>query len=280
MIEIGEAVRARQHATTLVGMSADDDARTIRDDPRLRLRPLQRLFELARPWVLVSLYVALVQHGFLVTSVVVALGACLAAFVQMHDALHESLGLGKRGHAIVLSLSALLILKSGHALKATHLRHHGRCLGEDDPEGAPANWSLARVLLSGPFHILALRREALRIAPRTRAIQYVETAATVLVLVAATIAYVRFHVIAGVVYWGVAAFVSSTMPLWAAYIPHRLASRNPSIRAAARVAQVWTPIVNSFAFHHLHHRFPKVPTALLPRAAERAGACEAHDHLS
>ena len=209
----------------------------------------------------------------------VAFATCFAAFVQMHDALHDSLGLGKRGHAVVLSLSALLILKSGHALKATHLRHHGRCLGEDDPEGAPAHWSLRRVLFSGPFHIFGLRRQALKIAPRTRAIQYAETAVTMLLLLSATFAYWRSHLLAGVVYWAVAAMVSATMPLWAAFIPHRLASRHPTIRAAARVAQLWTPIVNSFAFHHLHHRFPKVPTALLPLAAERAPEeGEGHTH--
>lgn len=71
------------------------------------------------------------------------------AFVQMHDALHESLGLSRRAHGILLALSAQILLKSGHALKATHLRHHGKCLGGDDPEGAPAHWSLPRYLLSG-----------------------------------------------------------------------------------------------------------------------------------
>jgi fatty acid desaturase len=221
----------------------------------------------------------LMQRGQVIIAVVVAFATCFAAFVQMHDALHDSLGLGKRGHAVVLSLSALLILKSGHALKATHLRHHGRCLGEDDPEGAPANWSLWRVLFAGPFHILGLRRQALSIAPRTRAIQYAETTATVLILISAILTYARSHILAGVFYWGVAAMVSATMPLWAAFIPHRLASKHPTIRAAARLAQLWTPIVNSFAFHHLHHRFPKVPTALLPLAAERAGdEHEGHTH--
>jgi fatty acid desaturase len=59
------------------------------------------------------------------------------------------------------------------------------------------------------------------------------------------------------------------MPIWAAYLPHRLAAIHPAVRAAGRLAQVWTPIVTSFAFHHLHHRYPKVPTALLPLLSRR-----------
>jgi fatty acid desaturase len=73
----------------------------------------------------------------------------------------------------------------------------------------------------------------------------------------------------GVVYWVVAASLSATMPLWAAYLPHRLAPEHPAIRSAGRVAQIWTPVISSFAYHHLHHAFPKVPTALLAVAAER-----------
>jgi len=71
------------------------------------------------------------------------------------------------------------------------------------------------------------------------------------------------------VYWGVAAGISSLMPIWAAYLPHRLAAHHPALRAAGLLAQTWTPIVTSFAFHHPHHRHPKVPTALLPQLARR-----------
>jgi fatty acid desaturase len=68
------------------------------------------------------------------------------------------------------------------------------------------------------------------------------------------------------------------MPLWAAYIPHRLAPVSPPVRAAARVAQVWTPILTSFAYHHVHHTQPKVPTALLPEVARTLPDLGAHVH--
>lgn len=246
---------------------------------KLTLSPTQRFIELVRPWALIVGYVALCERGYVLLAVPVAALACLAAFVQMHDALHESLGLSRRAHAIVLTLAAQLLLKSGHALKATHLRHHGKCLGKDDPEGAPAHWSLSRVLFAGPFHILALRSAALRIAPRLRRIQLLETAATLTLLLMAVMAYVVWGSVTGLVYWAVAALISAAMPLWASYIPHRLADRSPAIRAAAHFTRVWTPILNSFAYHHVHHAHPKVPTALLPDVARWARVEASRDHV-
>jgi fatty acid desaturase len=121
------------------------------DSPKLA--PAQLALELARPWVLLAIYVVLAVERRWFFAVPVAAVTCFAAFVQAHDAIHASLRLSKRANDWVLALSALLLLKSGHALRATHLRHHGKCLGEDDPGAAPANWPLWRALVRGPFHI-------------------------------------------------------------------------------------------------------------------------------
>ena len=145
---------------------------------KLELTPAQRRIELARPWVLLAGYVGLALAGWWWLALPLAAVVCLAAFVQMHDAMHNSLGLPKPANERVLTLSGLLILKSGHGLQVTHLRHHGRCLTEADPEGAPATWSFGRVLWQGPWHTLMLRRESLRIAPHTRRIQLLETGLT------------------------------------------------------------------------------------------------------
>jgi fatty acid desaturase len=244
----------------------------------LQLTTGQRRVELARPWVLAALYVGLALAGWWWLAVPVAVAVCLAAFVQLHDAMHSALGLSKEANERVITLSGLLILKSGHAVQVTHLRHHGRCLSEDDPEGAPATWSFGRVLWQGPWHILMLRRESLRIAPKTRRIQLTETALTGLLLLAFGVLYWLTGSVVGLAYWGVAFFMSATMPIWASYIPHRMAARNPAARVAA-AAQLWTPVVSSFAFHHLHHHYPRVPTALLHRAAaELPPPPEDHHH--
>ncbi|MFD2718305.1 fatty acid desaturase family protein [Hymenobacter monticola] len=234
---------------------------------KLELTPAQRHIELARPWVLLALYVGLALAGWWWLAVPLAAVVCLAAFVMMHDAMHNSLGLKKPTNERVLTLAGLLILKSGHGLQVTHLRHHGRCLTEADPEGAPATWSFSRVLWQGPWHTLMLRRESLRIAPNTRRIQLIETGLTLALLGAFVALYWATGSAVGLVYWGVAFVMSATMPIWASYVPHHVSSRNPAARTAAALAQAWTPITASFAFHHLHHHYPRVPTALLYRAA-------------
>ncbi|HZS07501.1 MAG TPA: fatty acid desaturase [Blastocatellia bacterium] len=245
----------------------------------LQLSPAQRVIELARPWLLLVLYLLTAAKGLWVLAIPLAVATCLAAFIQMHDAIHRSLGCSRKAHDFVLALSGLLLLKSGHGLQVTHLRHHGRCLKSDDPEGVCATWPLHRVLIEGPFHIFTMRFYSLRTAPQTKRIQLLETGATVCLLAVAVVALVSFGSAAGVVYWAVAAGLSATMPLWAAYLPHRLAPQHPAVRSAGRVAQIWTPVISSFAYHHLHHAFPKVPTALLPVAAGRLSDTEYKAHI-
>ncbi len=87
-------------------------------DP-LKLSPAQRALELARPWVLLAIYALLAaQHRWLFAIPVAAI-TCFAAFVQMHDAIHASLGLSKRVNDAVLAMSGLLLLEE----RSRHARH-------------------------------------------------------------------------------------------------------------------------------------------------------------
>lgn len=248
-------------------------------DTQLRLTPAQQAVELLRPWLLFTLYLLTAAAGWWLLAVPFAVATCLAGFVQMHDAIHHSLGLSRKGHDFVMSASGLLLLKSGHGLQVTHLRHHGRCLKHDDPEGVCATWPFYRVLLEGPLHIFTMRFYAFRRASHTKLFQVIETAATVGLVLLAIALYVFQGSAVGLVYWAVAAGLSATLPLWAAYLPHRLAPEHPTVRSAGRVAQVWTPVISSFAYHHLHHAYPKVPTALLPVMAKREGAAQYKAHV-
>lgn len=247
--------------------------------PALQLEATQQAIELLRPWLLFALYAITAAKGWWLMAIPLAAATCLAAFIQMHDAIHRSLGLSRKSHDLLILASGLLLLKNGHGLQITHLRHHGRCLQDDDPEGVCATWPFYRVLFAGPLHVFNMRFYALRRASHTRSYQIIETLVTVCLLFLAVALYVIFKSPVGLVYWAVAASLSATIPIWAAYLPHRLAPAHPAVRSAGRLAQVWTPVVSSFAFHHLHHAFPKVPTALLPVLASRVGAAEYHAHV-
>lgn len=252
---------------------------TVKTESPLRLSPAQRSVELLRPYLLLTLYLVTAAAGWWLLAVPLAGATCLAGFVQMHDAIHHSLGLSRRLHDLIISVSGLLLLKSGHGLQVTHLRHHGRCLKHDDPEGVCATWPFRRVLLEGPLHLFTMRFYAFRRAPHTRRFQVAETAFTVGLLVSAIALYVFAGSAVGLVYWAVAAGLSATLPVWAAYVPHRLAPEHPAVRSAGRLAQIWTPVVSSFAYHHLHHAFPRVPTALLPLMAKRVGGARYKSHV-
>ncbi|HXD30415.1 MAG TPA: fatty acid desaturase [Pyrinomonadaceae bacterium] len=245
----------------------------------LILSPAQRALELLRPWILLVLYLVTAVKGWWLIAIPLAVAMCLAAFVQMHDAIHRSLNISKTGHDFVLLASGLLLLKNGHGLQVTHLRHHGRCLKDDDPEGVCATWPFYRVLFEGPFHIFSMRFFALRRASHTLPFQIVETLATVCLLVIVIGAYLLTGSIVGLVYWAIAATLSATIPIWAAYLPHRLAPEHPAVKTAGRFAQIWTPVISSFAYHHLHHALPKVPTALLPVVASRMSPADYEAHL-
>lgn len=241
----------------------------------LVLSPGHRAAELARPWLLLAAYVVVCLEGWWPLAPLLALACFLAGFVQLHDAMHRSLGLPRAVNELVIAASGLLLLKSGHALLATHMRHHGRVLARDDPEAGVVHMRLLRVLWAGPFLVLGNRRRALEIAPRTRVSQLAETGLTLLLLAAAIEMERRWGSPAGLVYWAVAAILSGTMALWAGYLPHTLSSQRALIRWAAWGARGWTPVLNSLAYHDLHHRFPRVPTSLLPALAGKMGPDEA-----
>lgn len=252
---------------------------TDQPEAPLQLKPAQRAIELIRPWILLALYLLTAAKGWWIVAVPLAVVVCLAAFIQMHDAMHRSLGFSKEAHDLILLASGLLLLKNGHGLQVTHLRHHGRCLKDDDPEGVCATWPLYRVMFEGPFHIFNMRFYALRRASHTLRFQILETVATVCLLLLAVALYIFGGSSVGLVYWAVAASLSATIPLWAAYLPHRLAPEHPMVRSAGRIAQIWTPVISSFAYHHLHHAQPRIPTALLPVAARRTSVTEYEAHV-
>jgi fatty acid desaturase len=235
------------------------------------LSPWGCAFEIARPWVFLAAFAAVCSRGWWPLAPLLALGCFLASFTLLHDAMHRAIGLPKLANELVIAVAGLLLLKSGHGLRATHLRHHGQVLALDDPEAGVVHWKFARVLWAGPFLILGNRRRAFQIAPRTALEQVVETLLTALLLGFAILLAWHWGSPAGLIYWGVAAAMSATMALWAGYLPHRVPSTHPMIRAAAWAARAWTPVINSLAYHDLHHRCPRVPTARLPALADAVG---------
>ena len=176
------------------------------------------------------------------------------AFSVAHDATHGSLGLPRRVNTIVLSLSALLMLVSGHAMRRMHLLHHARTLPDADLEGRGARLPAVAALLGGPANALALRLAAFRGARRReRVVQAVETIAGVaLVALAVWTRHVPL-----LVHVTVALALQASMALWASHVPHHTPAR--VVEACKRLGFLRSPTLLSLAYHDLHHRRPGVP---------------------
>lgn len=187
-----------------------------------------------------------------------AIAVFFASFALMHDLAHGALRLPRRANEIALSAAGALLLMSGHALRVSHLRHHARCLAEDDPEGAPARWSLLRAALLGPAHSLALRAHAFRLAgPAGRRWQLAESA-----LNTASLALLLASDSPALIAYALAALAAQlTMAVWAAHVPHNAPPW--LLRAAALVARCGSIVALSLAYHERHHARPCLPCGRL-----------------
>lgn len=197
-------------------------------------------------------------------AVVASAALFFAAFAFAHDASHGALGLSRRANTAALSLSALVMLISGHAMRRMHLRHHARPLSEGDVEGAGAQRSALGALLGGPANALALRIAAFRGARRReRVVQAVETAAGLAVV--ATALLVRSAPLRAFVV--VALVLQMSMGLWASHMTHHAPEWLATL--CKRLSFLRSPVLLSLAYHELHHRRPGVPCQDLAREDHR-----------
>ena len=86
-----------------------------------------------------------------------------------HNAQHGNIGIGRRGHDLVLLALSGLMLTSMHAIRTTHLHHHRHCLDEQDVEASTARLVWWRAIAAGPWFIVTLHRTAWQLGhPTTR----------------------------------------------------------------------------------------------------------------
>lgn len=190
-----------------------------------------------------------------------ALAGCmalfLAAFAFNHDVLHGALKLPRRANEALLTVLALLMGWSGHAVRRLHLRHHARPLAADDIEGHGARLSFWRALAAGPMNAARYRTGAFE---KERTAQVLETLAALLLTALA----LWSRTVLGAAWVVVNVTMQLTASVWASHLPHRPPAWARAL--AARLTWTRSAAVLSFAFHEEHHRCPKVPCGELARA--------------
>lgn len=70
-----------------------------------------------------------------------------------HDLVHNTLSFPLWLNNILIFISGMFILESGHSYLVTHHLHHKNFPHNEDPEGLPAKGSLIQALISGPLYI-------------------------------------------------------------------------------------------------------------------------------
>jgi beta-carotene hydroxylase len=174
-----------------------------------------------------------------------------------HDLVHGTLGLPRRLNHVLLTLVELLGVRSGHAYREAHLRHHHCFPHADDIEAGAAHGSWLEALLTGPNHQLRIWWWAWRNARRYRRWILLEGIGCA-TIVAASIMSLPVTPIP-FTYVALVMVGSWTFPLITSYLPHNPAASDrltQTLRFRGRVAGM---LFGQHLYHLEHHLYPAVP---------------------
>jgi len=246
---------------------------SLHRDPRLEGLPWHDLLAMGRtevarelllspPWLFGAL--ACASRGWWPAALACSFLFFLAGIRQAHGAEHGTLGLSRRATDAVMFVLSGLMLGSIHAVQVTHLRHHARCMEEDDVEGFTARGGALAAILLGPLFSARLALEGLRRGTRTqRRWIRAELAMTAAVVVAAftagSLAF-TYHVAAMLAGHCLTGF-------FLVWTVHREVDPRTEVARTLRGTKA-LPFLNMF-YHLEHHLYPAVPTGRLPELARR-----------
>lgn len=235
----------------------------------LRVSSFERLWSIARPVLCIAAYVIFAWNGWWIPAVAAVAGVMFITYVSTsHDLLHRTLGFSKATNDVWLAIIEILVLRSGHAFRVTHLQHHRYFPEADDIEGEVARMPWWRALLAGVGNQSRLFMWAW---PRANSIDrrwMLFEAMWVVVLSVASIALVRVTPIPFV--YLVLVVVSSWLyPFATVWVPHRADGENVLTQTIA-VRGRWIPaLLLQHTYHLEHHLYPAVSSHRWPELARR-----------
>ena len=230
----------------------------------------QRWLALARPLIGVATYgLAAYARQWWLTPILVFL-IFVAVVTVTHDVVHGSLGLSRRKTDWALFAMGAVLLESGHAYRATHLRHHRVFPGHDDPEGDPARLTLIGAILCGPFFLPRLWCWALSQSKPGCAQRHwliAEAAWPVSVIVAGF--WLLPLTPAVLLYAALAIAGSWVYPLLTVHLPHRHYGDTPFTQTHTVRGRIIPALFLELTYHLEHHLYPEVPSHHLPELSRR-----------
>jgi beta-carotene hydroxylase len=236
----------------------------------LRTTRRQRWAACARPFAGLAAYAVAAYLGWWWLTPLLVFLVFVAVVTVTHDVVHGSLGLGPRQTEWALFVFGAVLLESGHAYRMTHLQHHRRFPGPDDPEGDPARMGFWRAVLHGPVFLPRLWWWAYRRAhgqPGQRRWLLAEAGWALVVPVAGVILLPWTSAV--LVYAGLAVIGSWSYPLLTVHLPHRDYGDSPLTQTSSLRGTVLPALFLELTYHLEHHLYPAVPSHHLPELARR-----------
>ena len=226
----------------------------------LRTSRARLAIALASPFVMVALFWIFAAAGFWPGAVAAIMGLSFFSYGSTsHDLVHRNLGLPARVNDALLSLIEALTLRSGHAYRITHLRHHARFPDAEDQEGSPAHRSLVAALLEGPIYIPRLTIWAWKRAETGERRWILAETAWSLAVVVAAVALLRDARPALGIYCALVIAGSWVFPLALVYIQHDPRGANELFQTRAFRGRIIPALLLHHLYHLEHHLYPKVP---------------------
>jgi beta-carotene hydroxylase len=230
----------------------------------------QRRAACLRPVAGVAAYAVAAHYGWWWLTLLIVFLVFVAVVTVTHDVVHGALGLGPRQTEWALFCFGALLLESGHAYRATHLRHHRVFPGPNDPEGDPARMTFWAAVAYGPLFLPRLWLWAFR-RIRHRADQrrwlLAELGWAVAVPAAgvflwpyspAVLAYALLVIVGSWVY-----------PLLTVHLPHHGYGDTPLTQTSSLRGRLVPALFLELTYHLEHHLYPAVPSHGLPELARR-----------
>jgi len=187
-----------------------------------------------------------------------------------HDVVHGSLGLSRRQTEWALFATGAVLLESGHAYRATHLRHHRVFPGPDDPEGDPARMGLLKAILWGPLFLPRLWCWAYaRSKPGSESRRWLLAEAAWALAVPLAGLWLLPRTPAVLIYAVLAIVGSWVYPLLTVHLPHRHYGDTPLSQTHTLRGRIIPALFLELTYHLEHHLYPEVPSHNLPELSRR-----------
>ncbi|MDB6095371.1 MAG: Fatty acid desaturase [Verrucomicrobia bacterium] len=224
----------------------------------LRVTSFQRFWSILRPASCASAYFIFAAQGWWVPAVLSVAGLMFITYVSTsHDLLHRTLGFSRRTNEVLLAVTEMLVLRSGHAFRLTHLQHHRHFPDADDIEGAVAGLSWWRALWCGVGNQTRLFIWAWsRAQPGDRRWMTLEASWAAAVMVASVVLLPWSNVL--LVYVLLVVTSSWLYPLATVWIPHRIEGKDILTQTHAVRGRLIPTIFLQHTYHLEHHLYPAV----------------------